>query len=181
MPPRPTRSFRESFDALHETAVRETGLSDFGDEAYRKNLEFLLECYDGEAILGDEGREATQRTLVDCLAGRLYSTQRLALHPECRDRPIERPLVIAGLPRTGSNRAPQAARRGPPNRRPWSTGSGASQMFGPLATSGPNTRAIGQPSPRSTGSTRARRSSASPTRCEPPNRTNAACSSCRTS
>ncbi|MBW2270226.1 MAG: sulfotransferase [Deltaproteobacteria bacterium] len=102
MPPRPTRSFRESFDALHETAVRETGLSDFGDEAYRKNLEFLLECYDGEAILGDEGREATQRTLVDCLAGRLYSTQRLALHPECRDRPIERPLLIAGLPRTGS-------------------------------------------------------------------------------
>jgi hypothetical protein len=102
MNPRPTRSFREAFDALHENAARETGLSDFGDGAYRKNLEFLLECYDRESILGEEGREATLRTLIDCLKGRLYSTQRLEQHSECKARPIERPLVIAGLPRTGS-------------------------------------------------------------------------------
>ena len=65
MNPRLTRSFREAFDALHENAARETGLSDFGDGAYRKNLEFLLECYDRESILGEEGREATLRTLID--------------------------------------------------------------------------------------------------------------------
>lgn len=93
---------REAFDELHELATRDTGLSDFGDAAYRPNLEFLLECYDRESILGDAGRQATRRTLVDCLVGRLHSTQRLAQHAECKARAIERPLVIAGLPRTGS-------------------------------------------------------------------------------
>jgi LPS sulfotransferase NodH len=101
----PTRSphgFLEAIDALHETASSETGLSDFGDEAYRKNLEFLLDCYDRESKFGEEGRLATKRMLIDCLKGRLYSTARLAAHPECIDAPIERPLLIAGLPRTGS-------------------------------------------------------------------------------
>jgi hypothetical protein len=42
---------------------------------------------------------------VDCLKGRLYSTQRQALRAENAEGPghaIARPLIIAGLPRTGS-------------------------------------------------------------------------------
>lgn len=97
-----TRGFRAAFDELHEVAARETGLADFGDAAYRGPLAFLLDCYDRESILSEAGAEATRGVLVRCLVGRLYSTHRTALHPESRSRRIERPLVIAGLPRTGS-------------------------------------------------------------------------------
>ena len=93
---------RTAFDSLHELAARETGLDDFGDPAYRDDLAFLLSCYDEQAILGDEGRERTRRTLIDCLASRLLSNRRLREHADCLDRNLERPIVIAGLPRTGS-------------------------------------------------------------------------------
>jgi hypothetical protein len=83
-------------------AERETGLADFGDDAYRANLAVLLDCYEEESLLGDAGRDATCRTLVDCLKSRLYSTRSLAQHPESLATPIAQPLVIAGLPRTGS-------------------------------------------------------------------------------
>jgi GNAT superfamily N-acetyltransferase len=53
-------------------------------------------------MLSDAGAQATRHVLVRCLAGRLVSTHRLALRPECLGRRIERPLVIAGVPRTGS-------------------------------------------------------------------------------
>ncbi|MBW2497490.1 MAG: sulfotransferase [Deltaproteobacteria bacterium] len=96
------KGFRESCDELHEMAIRETGLSDFGAADYLPNLERLLESYDREAILSEEGALATRRLLQTCLEGRLYSTHRLSLHPECLERPVERPLVIAGFPRTGS-------------------------------------------------------------------------------
>lgn len=97
-----TKGFRAACDELHELAARETGLSDFGDGAYRRPLALLLDAYDRESILSEAGAEATRRVLVRCLAGRLYSTHRQALHPECLARRIERPLVIAGVPRTGS-------------------------------------------------------------------------------
>jgi len=97
-----TTGFRAAFDELHASAARATGLCDFGDGAYRTPLEHLLDAYDRESILGEAGAEATRRVLVRCLVGRLYSTHHLALHPECLAQRIERPLVIAGLPRTGS-------------------------------------------------------------------------------
>ncbi|MBW1882565.1 MAG: sulfotransferase [Deltaproteobacteria bacterium] len=96
------RDFRATFDELHEIAAGETGLCDFGDSAYRKNLEFLLDCYDRESIFGQAGRLATRQTLITALRGRLYSTHRLAHNPTALAKPILRPLIIAGLPRTGS-------------------------------------------------------------------------------
>ena len=99
------KGFRGAIDLLHETAAQQTGLSDFGDGSYRSNLEFLLDCYEAEAHFTEQGRLLTLRSLVDCLKGRLYSTHhqaRLSLAATVVPRPIERPLVIAGLPRTGS-------------------------------------------------------------------------------
>ena len=97
-----TRGFRAACDELHATAARETGLADFGGDVYRAPLARLLDAYDRESLLDEAGAEATRRVLVRCLVGRLFGAHRLALHPECLARPIERPLVIAGVPRTGS-------------------------------------------------------------------------------
>jgi GNAT superfamily N-acetyltransferase len=102
MTKRSAQGFLAALDELHAIAARETGLSDFGDGAYRRSLAFLLDCYDRESVLSESGVEATRRVLVRCLVGRLYSTHRTARHPECLAREVERPLVIAGVPRTGS-------------------------------------------------------------------------------
>ncbi len=96
------RGFRDTFDGLHEIAAREAGLSDFGDVRYQKSLRFLLDCYECESSFGEQGRLATRRSLIDSLKGRLYSTHRRGLHAQDIAQSIERPLIIAGLPRTGS-------------------------------------------------------------------------------
>lgn len=99
------KGFRGAIDELHETAAQATGLSDFGDGSYHSNLQFLLDCYEDEARFGEQGRLLTLQSLVDCLKGRLYSTHHqalLAVDAGIVSRSIERPLVIAGLPRTGS-------------------------------------------------------------------------------
>jgi hypothetical protein len=98
----PTHSFSDSLDELHEIARQETGLSDFGDPTYLDNLTFLLRCYDEESRLGAEGIESTRATLLNCLTSRLYSNDRIARHPECLDPPLSKPLLVMGLPRTGT-------------------------------------------------------------------------------
>lgn len=97
-----TQGFRAAFDALHAQAAERSGLADFGDGGYREPLAFLLDCYDRESLLSEHGAEATREVLVRGLVGRLRATRGLALHPECLARPLAHPLVIAGVPRTGS-------------------------------------------------------------------------------
>ena len=98
----PNQSFVDSVEEIHEQARQETGLSDFGDASYLETLGHLLRAYDEESRLGPEGRESTRKTLVRCLKSRLYSNDRLARHPECLEVPISKPLLVAGLPRTGT-------------------------------------------------------------------------------
>lgn len=95
-------SFLSAFDRLHEEAIAATGLDDFGDPAYREALRRLLRGYDEESGLGPEGRLATWEALRSQLASRLLSNARFRLHAERIRRPIERPIVITGMSRTGT-------------------------------------------------------------------------------
>lgn len=97
-----SQGWLEGYDELHRLAEEATGLSDFGAPEYRENLKFLLRCYDDESRLGEEGVESTRATLVNCLKSRLYSVARLAANEECLAAPLVAPLVIMGLPRTGT-------------------------------------------------------------------------------
>ncbi len=95
-------SFLDSIDRLHDEAKRATGHSDFGDPSYLEALRMLLRCYDEESRLGPEGREATWDTLRSHLASRLLSNARFEEHASRLRYSIERPLVVTGLPRTGT-------------------------------------------------------------------------------
>jgi Sulfotransferase family len=88
--------------ALCEQAQAETGLSDFGDDAFRPRLEVLTAALRGEAGLSSFGRVSTQGQLVALLRNRLLVEDRIAHHPEILDVEIRRPIVIAGQPRTGT-------------------------------------------------------------------------------
>jgi hypothetical protein len=88
-----------------EQACAETGLHDLGDAddpGYRERLDVLLAGLRDEAGLAPFGVVGNHALLLGLLRSRLLVTDLLARHPEIRDVPVERPIVIVGLPRTGT-------------------------------------------------------------------------------
>ena len=89
-------------DELIADARDQTGLGDFGDDAFREGLEVLVRSLQGEAKLNAMGQEAMRSRLVSLLAQRLQIEDWFRRHPEMGEEPIEAPLIGLGLPRTGS-------------------------------------------------------------------------------
>ena len=87
---------------LMDQASSETGLSDFGDPRFLEPLGVLVAAYDSEAGLSPFGRVSVFSQLVQLLKNRLLITEVLTRHPEIHDVEIRRPIIIAGLPRTGT-------------------------------------------------------------------------------
>jgi hypothetical protein len=79
-----------------------TGLSDMGDPAALEGLEVLVKASTEEAYLSEVGAQRWEANLVNTLANRLRIVDYLKRHPEVQERPIERPLFVFGLPRTGT-------------------------------------------------------------------------------
>jgi hypothetical protein len=89
-------------DALMSTAVTQTGLDDFGPMDFVERLDVLLRALETEAGLSPMGRVSASGSLTTLLVNRLLLTDLLARHPEIHDVEIRRPMIIAGLPRTGT-------------------------------------------------------------------------------
>ena len=88
--------------ALVADATAVDGLTDFGDENWREPLAILARSLDEEAQLNAVGRTVMRQRLVDILVTRLRVQAWLTRFPEIREERIEAPLVIVGLPRTGT-------------------------------------------------------------------------------
>lgn len=97
-----TLRFRDAFDALHEAASSHTGWHDFGPADYHEGLRRVLESFDEDIPFTEPGRQAAFGALVGTLISRLYTQEGWKRHPEYAQVPLARPLVITGLPRTGS-------------------------------------------------------------------------------
>jgi hypothetical protein len=92
-----------SEEAVLEAARQATGLSDFGDDRFRVGLGILLETYTKTAGFNEKGVRRHWRRVVSLLAARLRIQAAFARHPEIRERSIERPVYLTGLPRTGTS------------------------------------------------------------------------------
>jgi hypothetical protein len=90
-------------EAVLAAAREATGLSDFGDPAFREGLRVLLETYEKTAGFDDKGRRRNWRRVVQLLATRLKIEAAWRAHPEIRARSIRRPVYLTGLPRTGTS------------------------------------------------------------------------------
>jgi hypothetical protein len=97
-----TRASVGTIEELHEAASAATGLSDFGADAYLDAMTVLLDSYQTEAELTELGQERTRSMLVTVLTSRLYTEESRRKHPEHRDLPLDRPIFVTGLPRTGT-------------------------------------------------------------------------------
>ena len=89
-------------DALRQAAADRTGLDDFGDPAYEEALEVLTRAFRDEAGLSGAGVVSVHAQLVQLLINRLRITDLLRRHAEIADVPVTAPIVIAGMPRTGT-------------------------------------------------------------------------------
>jgi hypothetical protein len=84
-------------------ATRQTGgLTDYGDPSFRKALEVLCHSLETEAKLSELGRQLLHGKCVELLVNRLRIEQYFKNHPEIGQESLEPPLVIVGLPRTGT-------------------------------------------------------------------------------
>ena len=85
-----------------EAARRQTGLDDFGADDFRVRLRVWLQSADEDATLGPLGRLAVFGNCVRYLANRLRLEDLVRRHPEIHDVPIRTPIIVAGLPRSGT-------------------------------------------------------------------------------
>ncbi len=89
-------------DALLEEARQLTGLGYFGSDDFRDGLAALVATYNA-APLNDRGRRRNHRRLVELLSTRLRIEDGWRRHPEILERKISRPMVLTGLPRSGTS------------------------------------------------------------------------------
>ena len=89
-------------EGLHDQATAQTGLSDFGEQDYRERMSVLLRAFDELPHFTPFGRTYAFSLMLTFLNGRLRVIDHLKRHPEVFDVDIAAPLVIAGLPRTGT-------------------------------------------------------------------------------
>ncbi len=78
------------------------GSDDFGDESFREPFQRLVESLDREAELNAVGRGMQHARMVGLLVNRLRTEAWIACHPEILEERIAEPIVIVGLPRTGT-------------------------------------------------------------------------------
>ena len=91
-----------SVDRVLAEAQRKVGMSDFGDEAFLEPLEILVDSINREAALNPVGHMIIRGRIVGVLANKLVAQDTIQRHPEILDIPVEAPIVVAGLARTGT-------------------------------------------------------------------------------
>jgi len=79
-----------------------TGLRDFGPQDYRERLSLLVDEWSSDDGLTGLGRLTLWNKLALFARSRLLIQDYLKQHAEVHDVEIERPIIVAGLPRSGT-------------------------------------------------------------------------------
>ena len=83
-------------------ALQASQRSDFGESDFEVPLHSLVDALNREGQLNDIGIGFHSTRLTDLLSNRLRMEAWLERHPEILDETINRPIVVIGLPRTGT-------------------------------------------------------------------------------
>lgn len=95
---------REAFDEadLLAEAQANTGLGDFGPDAFREPLGVLLTSLREEAPMNELGRTVMRARILESLETRLRTQDWIKRHPEILEEEIGAPIVVIGQMRTGT-------------------------------------------------------------------------------
>ena len=83
-------------------AKNQTGLENFGNPLFVEGFKTLINSINKEADLNEVGVEAQKHRLIGILANILRIESAFIENPEILNEEIKSPVVIVGLPRTGS-------------------------------------------------------------------------------
>jgi len=105
-------------DHLLAAARRRSRGHDFEEMTFREGLNRLLHALVSEARLNLLGRIVARDSIVSYLANRVQLEADRRRHPEITTQRIHRPIVITGLPRSGSTLLHSLLAEDPANRVP---------------------------------------------------------------
>lgn len=97
-----TLSFDFSSDAILAAARAQTGLDDFGAMDFVERLDLWCECVKEDAFLSPVSHVSLWTMFVRYAADRLRVEDLCRRHPEILDIEINRPIIVAGPPRSGT-------------------------------------------------------------------------------
>lgn len=90
---------RTSIMAEAEVTV---GLSDWGDEGFIERLDLLCDEWNNDVNINGIGRLSLRNKLLQHATSRLLIQHQWFLYPEIKKTVIEQPIIVAGLPRSGT-------------------------------------------------------------------------------
>ena len=91
-------------DQLLQTARDQTGLTDLGDDRFLPAFRKMIAAINADTRFSEDGRTRSEARFLRLLVNRLRAAADFKAHPEILDEVIVPPLIILGLPRTGSTK-----------------------------------------------------------------------------
>jgi NAD(P)-dependent dehydrogenase (short-subunit alcohol dehydrogenase family) len=101
--PHPLNSALRAEDLL-AAGTAETGLEDYGDRSFVDGLRVFADSLRSEARLSQTGRIMLAADSVRSLTNRLRYQRDVTQHPEIANERIVAPIIVVGLPRTGTSK-----------------------------------------------------------------------------
>ncbi len=103
-------------ESLIDVATRRMALNDFGNPHFWEPLSLLTDDLHNATDIHKTGRFFYRKYLLNFLKNRLLFIDEVKRNPWILEQPVPRPLIIIGLPRTGTSRLFNIMARDPSNR-----------------------------------------------------------------
>lgn len=91
-----------SESAVLDAACKHTGLNDFGSDDFHERLNLLIDEWNDDQGMSNLWRLSLFGYVTRYASNRLLIQDTLKRHPEIHDETIDRPIIVAGLPRSGT-------------------------------------------------------------------------------
>lgn len=98
----PPENFRTASDQLHDIVAKELGATDFGPPDYLPGLKVLLQSMDYDPHFHEQGKRLAWGQVIGVLRSRASAIAAMKANPGFDTKPILDPVVILGVPRTGT-------------------------------------------------------------------------------
>ncbi len=98
----PPASFASALDEVHSLAAEQAGADDFGPGDYLPGLRVLLQSMDTDPHFSARGRRIAWGMVIGVLAARARAFASMSANPGFDETPVAAPIVITGIPRTGT-------------------------------------------------------------------------------